>query len=1118
MKQGKTIHRYDIISNATRCGLLRLVALLSILLTGMSAQAATEYEFSLAGQLPAGCSLDKPSITSNQPSTTSYTCGALTLAHGDTITVGLLPVTVTFTGAFTTAAGNMINTSGITSDLNFVIGGVVTLGADSIVNANVTGTAAITLGARSSIGGNITASTTTGVVTLGATSTVGGFIHTDLGAVNVAVSSVVGGDITTEAGVVTLSPSVSVGGGIETIAGGVTVGGSSIIGGDITTEAGVVTLLTNVSVGGGIETIAGGITVGDGSSIVGGGITTEAGVVTLLTNVSVGGDIETIAGGITVGDRSSICGSVITTGAGVVTITTNVQIGGDIRSVPGAITVGSQSTVAGNIIVTGAGVVTSTNNLIGGNISTIAGAITLTDSRVGGSVAASGAGVVTITNSVTNDTTLVVPVSASCSVAPAFNHFQIEHDGQGLTCASENFTVKVCADTTCSTLYADAIDVKLSINGRLDQTVTVVGGSTVANFSYTNTGTARLSIDQKYECKNGDSTSCELIFTDAGFRFLYGAAETTSIGNQTSGNNFADIIKLQAVENVNGVCTGLFTGNVDVELSQQNIAPSVTTGLNFKVNGTSGTNIDKYPTYTPFITLNFGAESKATIPMPVYLDAGQIRLYAKYNVGGVSLVGDSNDFWVSPAKLVVTATAAGSGIIGNSSSSAIKHKAGQPFDFTVTAYNALGTSAANITANYIPNDIQLLLTRTGPTAGGVNGTFNYGNGTISSNLTPNYQSVTLSAFDSGVSSTNTASYAEVGLLTLELQDLDYGFSGNIITTDSLNIGRFTPDYFEQTVVEQGALFAVCNQNTTFAYTGQVMVSDAAKGAISYLAKPVIELTAKNVQGVTVQNYTESGYNKFIAAANFIIPPTTDSAILGKDTNFLPLTANLFAGTLSHDGLVASAPSFGDTLSAGILHYELANGDNFFYPRNENSEVIAQDNDINFLIDQVNFVDSDGIGITNPVDITSTTGINLRFGRALIENSFGPETANFSQKLSTEYLNASGRYVVNEQDSCTPYNASNVILHSGTLDKNLVSVNAVTGQLEKGETQAIILTAPGAGNQGTINIEYDIYSWLKYDWNWNGVDTKSFDENPTATATFGLFRGNDRITYQGEVFD
>jgi MSHA biogenesis protein MshQ len=109
-------------------------------------------------------------------------------------------------------------------------------------------------------------------------------------------------------------------------------------------------------------------------------------------------------------------------------------------------------------------------------------------------------------------------------------------------------------------------------------------------------------------------------------------------------------------------------------------------------------------------------------------------------------------------------------------------------------------------------------------------------------------------------------------------------------------------------------------------------------------------------------------------------------------------------------------------------------------------------------------------------------------------------------------------VVNEQDSCTKYDASNITLTSGTLNKSLTGVNAVTGQLDECETRAMILTAPGAGNQGTINIEYGTYSWLKYGWNWNGVDAKLFDENPTATATFGVFRGNDRIIYQREVFN
>ncbi|MFT5002909.1 MAG: hypothetical protein ACI952_001257, partial [Flavobacteriales bacterium] len=364
------------------------------------------------------------------------------------------------------------------------------------------------------------------------------------------------------------------------------------------------------------------------------------------------------------------------------------------------------------------------------------------------------------TSGAVNTNTAVIYNSPQCVTStslnkPSIDHFQIEHDGHGLTCADEKVRVTACADSNCDTPYTDAIDVELYVNEILDQTVTVEGPTDV-EFSYINTSTpASLAIENyDYKCINSDSNSCDIIFADAGFRFLYGDGvdETPSIDNQTSGLVLNAALKLQAVENLNGVCTGLFKDNVDVELSQQNILPSATTGLAFKVGGTSGTPIGKYPVFTP-ITLDFDAESKATIPTPVYLDAGEIRLHAKYNVDGVNLVGNSNNFWVSPAKLVVTAKTDTNSINGNEDNSAITHKAGQPFDFTVTAYNALDTSADNITLNYIPENIQLLLTRTGPTTGGVDGTFNYGNGAILSSLTSSYQSVTLNGFDSGVYST-----------------------------------------------------------------------------------------------------------------------------------------------------------------------------------------------------------------------------------------------------------------------------------------------------------------------------------------------------------------------------
>jgi hypothetical protein len=380
--------------------------LFSLSLVSLPAQAV-DYIFSDdSDNLPPGCAIVGPG---------SYSCGVLTLGIGDTISIGgTKPATITFTGAFTTGAGNLINADGLASDLTLVTVGALTLGADTIVNASVTGTAAVNLGIGSTLGGNLTLASPTGIVTLAANSQVDGYIHTDAGAVTVGTLGSVGGEVVTEAGVVTLGADAEVQGRISTVAGGITIGDSSSVGGEIATQLGVVTVGADVEVQGGISTVAGAINVGASSRTIGGGITTEAGVVTLTTNVKIDGDIRTIAGGITMGDGSSTCGSVITTGAGVIALTTNVKIGGSISSIAGAIGVGRGSMVGGDVSPAGAGVVTLVGVHVGGNVASGDGAITLTDSRVGGSVEATGAGVVTITNSTVNDLDLVVPTSPAC--------------------------------------------------------------------------------------------------------------------------------------------------------------------------------------------------------------------------------------------------------------------------------------------------------------------------------------------------------------------------------------------------------------------------------------------------------------------------------------------------------------------------------------------------------------------------------------------------------------------------------------------------------------------------------------------------------------------------------
>ncbi|HBY87890.1 MAG TPA: hypothetical protein DEO86_18710, partial [Colwellia sp.] len=78
----------------------------------------------------------------------------------------------------------------------------------------------------------------------------------------------------------------------------------------------------------------------------------------------------------------------------------------------------------------------------------------------------------------------------------------------------------------------------------------------------------------------------------------------------------------------------------------------------------------------------------------------------------------------------------------------------------------------------------------------------------------------------------------------------------------------------------------------------------------------------------------------------------------------------------------------------------------------------------------------------------------------------------------------------------------------------------------GETRKIILDAPGVGNTGQVCVSYSILPWLQYKWatdvdNLQCPFTSSdvdglYNDNPFGIATFGIFRGNDRIIYQREI--
>jgi len=689
--------------------------------------------------------------------------------------------------------------------------------------------------------------------------------------------------------------------------------------------------------------------------------------------------------------------------------------------------------------------------------------------------------------------------SASCST-PSVHHYEIVHDGQGLTCEAEPITIKACMNSDCSTLSSDSISLDFQADGVTKSSPTFTG-STVLNLSQTSEivdltlgiNNATVAATNSVVCDDGSGNSCDIDFADAAFIFSQTSEANVDIDNQVSGTSFTTYIR--AVENVDGVCTGLFNGNVTVGLSQKNVSPGGTGGLLFTVDDASSItqSLDKHETFKD-VELTFNGSSEALLTNATYLDAGQIQLYASYNSGGVSLVGNSNTFWVSPAKLVATAKSGGSDIDGNNNTSTTRHKAGVAFDFTVTAVNSFGET----TENYSPNDLEFLLTRTGPTGGGTDGNFSYEVGSsISSSLTPSYQNVTLSTFGSGTFSTDSAFYSEVGLLNLDIRDVDYGFSSNTIAGDDINIGRFYPDHFDVSVTANS--FAnTCTTATEFTYIGQ---------DFTYLLPPVLTIIAKNSAGETTENYTESDYQKLVAGDIDRTFPTADSAKDGADdTTKMIVTPDVSEGDLE--------PS---ETSAGELTYTFKDTDSYVYSKDTNAEV--SEFSVAYDISVTDISDSDNVAINSatslPLLVSPSAGLQ-RYGRMYIENSFGPESANLPIKIYTQYIDNTDKFVTNTDDSCSALlhqdgGTENLSLTNISLNPALSGVNDLDSAFSNGYSEELQLSAPGYGNQGELGVSYEAPTWLKYDWDGDGDD-----DNPEAIATFGLFRGNDRIIYWREV--
>ncbi len=426
-------------------------------------------------------------------------------------------------------------------------------------------------------------------------------------------------------------------------------------------------------------------------------------------------------------------------------------------------------------------------------------------------------------------------------------------------------------------------------------------------------------------------------------------------------------------------------------------------------------------------------------------------------------------------------------------SGAVFVAAGDPFRVTVTALDAEGTATPNYGQETVAEGVLLTPALLLPAAGD---NPPIGNGTG------------FGAFVGGQATGVNFTWPEVGIISLQpsVADGDYLGAGDVTGSASGNVGRFSAHHF------------------TSALNVPTLATGCATGAYTYIGEPFgysnvpqVTFTARALAGEVADNYTGTFFkvdNVSVSGPVYSATPAT------LDTSGLPPAAA--------DPVIAD-------LGGGIGSLVFSSGSGLRFDRS--GEQAPFDADIRL---SVTLADGDGANDTgnpltfgDPGGIVFDAGPAMRFGRARFINAYGSELVDLGLPLRTEYyVDAATGFVPNIDDACT----TNVGITFGAFTKNLdpgetcVHDSGAPGQSGAGCPAAgppalrfrqpplggdfnLHLRAPGAGNDGSTTATADVPAWLEYDWN----AAIPGNEDPSGTAVFGIYEGQDRRIYIRELY-
>jgi hypothetical protein len=363
-----------------------------------------------------------------------------------------------------------------------------------------------------------------------------------------------------------------------------------------------------------------------------------------------------------------------------------------------------------------------------------------------------------------------------------------------------------------------------------------------------------------------------------------------------------------------------------------------------------------------------------------------------------------------------------------------------------------------------------------------------------------------------------------------VDDGDYLGAGDVVGPTSGNIGRFIPDHFNVATIvpsfNPGCLAG------GFSYVGQ---------PLTFATAPVINVQANSVANTATENYT-GAFMKITSA-------TLTKAYKDKSNN-----ASITLGVpATNPATPPGDPAIND-LGGGIASLTFSSGSGLRMTRKD--PVAPFTAQIQLL---TTISDTDGVKYVNA--LTSDTVItdigftgNLaeqRYGRLSFRNAVGSELLPLGLPFRAEYFDsAANGFKLNDKDTCTAVTLQKVST-VGTLTLGSVCVQDSGNPGSSGIGCAVpssaaqrfrspplspspplppngdfnlYLAAPGANKQGSVLIRANAPAWLQFDWDGStipAIDPVSGEttgmENPSATATFGIYQGESSRIYQGESY-